>query len=99
MDYMQVVDVYELSRNTEEGRKLVVECGIISGALEKAECDRVELNIPRKLTNLRPHATLFVKGVTRIRRTAATHLLVFTISHESRSQKPYALPIQCVPYK
>lgn len=59
----------------------------------------MELNIPRKLTNLRAHATLFVKGGTCLRRTAATHLLVFMISPESRSQKPYALPIQCVPYK
>jgi hypothetical protein len=89
----------ELSRSTEAGRRLLVECGTVRGVLEKAECDRVEYNIPRKLTDLRARATQFVKGVTRLRRVAATHLLVFMISHESRNQKPYALPIQCVPYK
>lgn len=89
----------ELSRHIDEGRKLVVLCETIKGYLESAECDTVSQNIPRKLTEIRARATQFVKGVTRLRRVAATHLLVFMISHESRNQKPYALPIQCLPYK
>ena len=89
----------ELSRNSKEGRQLLVQCATIKGCLGEAECDRVEINIPRQLTDLRVRATQFAKEVTRLRRTAATHLLVFMISHESRNQKPYALPIQCVPYK
>ena len=89
----------ELSRSTEAGRRLLVECGTVRGVLEKAECDRVEYNIPRKLTDLHARATQFEKGVTCLRRVTATHLLVFMISHESRNQKPYTLPIQCVPYK
>lgn len=31
--------------------------------------------------------------------TPATHILVFMISNEERSKKPYALPVQCIPYK
>ena len=89
----------ELSRHIDEGRLLVVQCGTIKGYLESAECDTVGQNVPRQLTNLRARATQFVKGVTRLRRVAATHLLVFMISHESRNKKPYALPVQCLPYK
>ena len=29
----------------------------------------------------------------------ASHILVFMISTEDRTKKPYALPVQCVPYK
>ena len=86
----------ELSRHIDEGRQLVVQCETIKGYLERAECDIVGRNIPRQLTDLRARATQFVKGVTRLRRVAATHLLVFMISHESRNQKPY---VQCLPYK
>ena len=86
----------ELSRHIDEGRQLVVQCETIKGYLERAECDIVGRNIPRQLTDLRARATQFVKGVTRLRRVAATHLLVFMISHESRNQKLY---VQYLPYK
>ena len=33
-----------------------------------------------------------------MRRIPATHLLVFMISPESRDKKPYAIPVQCIPY-
>ena len=41
----------------------------------------------------------FIKGVTCHQRTAATHILVFMISNEERRKKPYAIPVQCIPYK
>lgn len=50
-------------------------------------------NIPRRLSDMQTHVTSFVNGVTRFKRTVATHLLVFMISHESRDRKPYALPV------
>jgi len=37
-------------------------------------------------------------GLSRQKRTAATHLFVVMISPEGRQRKLYALPIQCVPY-
>ena len=37
--------------------------------------------------------------MTRHQQTAASHILVFMISTEDRRRKPYALPVQCVPYK
>ena len=56
-------------------------------------------NIPRILQTIRQKAITFVKDVARHQRTAATHVLVFMISSEERNKKPYALPIQCLPYK
>ncbi len=40
----------------------------------------------------------FLTGLYKHKRTAATHILVILISTESRSKKPYALPIQCISY-
>ena len=33
------------------------------------------------------------------RQPAATHVLVFLVSEERRNKKPYALPVQYIPYK
>jgi len=38
----------------------------------------------------------FITGLTRHQRITATHVLDFMISNE---EQPYALPIQCIPYK
>ena len=56
-------------------------------------------NILSHLRSLRLKLTSFIKGVTRHQRTPATHVLVFMISTEDRRTKPYALPVQCIPYK
>ncbi len=32
------------------------------------------------------------------KRTAATHVLDIMISPDDRKRKPYALPVQCIPY-
>jgi len=45
------------------------------------------------------YPTNFIKGVTRHWPTAATHVLVFMISNETKRRKPYLLPVQCIPYK
>ena len=59
----------------------------------------LEENIPSQLSNVRQKLVSYIKGVTRHQRTQATHILVFMISSEERRKKPYALPMQCVPYK
>lgn len=90
----------EMSRLNEDGRKLLVQCKVImeQHATLSLTGDIVGINIPRQLADLRSRCTQFVKGVTRSKRTAATHLMVFMISHERRDRKPYALPVQCIPY-
>ena len=37
-------------------------------------------------------------GLYRHRRTAATHVLAVLISPEGRDRKPYAIPVQLIPY-
>ena len=90
--------VDELSRLTELGRDVRVRSKTILDRLMNAECNLVQENIPKQLADLRSDAVCFIEGVTRSKRVAAIHLLVFMISPEDRQQKPYALPIQCLPY-
>ena len=49
--------------------------------------------------SVREKLTMFVKRVSRYRRTPASHLLVVMISTEDRRRKPYALPVQCIAYR
>ena len=67
--------------------------------LQDEHCNRKLENIPRQLAALKQRVITFVRGATREKRTAATHVLVLMISPEGRSHKPYALPVQCIPYK
>ena len=89
----------ELADLNEEGRQLNI---IISSLIEKLhsdQCDVVQDNIPRQVSTVRERIYSFIRRLTRHKRTAATHILVFMISPEDRRRKPYAIPVQCIPYK
>lgn len=90
--------VKELNDLAENGRQVYTEIKALASRMQVREGSREE-NIPRILQTIRQKAISFVKGVVRHQRTAATHVLVFMISNEERNKKPYALPIQCLPYK
>lgn len=90
--------VEELNKLNEDGRKLLTEVRVVHDIVGKDQSHFVKKNIPRRLTDLREKLKAFVKDVTRHHRTAATHVFVIMISPEDRSSKPYALPVQCVPY-
>ena len=90
--------VKELNDLGESGRQVYAEVKALTSRLQVGVGSREE-NIPRSLQTIRQKATSFVKGLVRHQRTAATHVLVFMISNEERNKKPYALPIQCLPYK
>lgn len=91
-------NVDDLSRLAEEGRKLIVELRVVKTRAEGPEDEYLSSNVPRHLCVLRERLTLMLKGVYRFYRTAATHVLVIMISPEERTRKPYALPVQCIPY-
>ena len=57
------------------------------------------VNVPRRLSELRKQLEEYIKGVTTKRHEAASHLLVFMVSDEQRSSKPYAIPIRALPYR
>lgn len=41
----------------------------------------------------------YLCGLFKKRRIAATHVMVIMIADETRSKKPYAIPVQYIPYK
>ena len=61
--------------------------------------DLMDLNIARRLSNIRDTVTGIIRDLSRHQRAVATHIFVFMISSEQREAKPYALPVQCIPYK
>jgi len=89
--------VKELSELNEIGRELYRKISLLANKVR--EDVQTQENIPSQLTTVRTKLLAFIKGVTRHQRTPATHVLVFMISSEDRRKKPYALPIQCIPYK
>lgn len=90
-------DVEELKALNEEGRKLRVE---ISSLVDICTPRNFQpMNVPRKLTSIRQRLCELIKRVTKFKRNAATHVFVFMISSELRDRKPFAIPIQCIPYK
>lgn len=55
-------------------------------------------NIPRKMTEIRSTMCKVIKRISHFRRTPATHVFILMISCDLRDKKPYALPVQCLPY-
>ena len=88
----------ELKKLNDDGRKLLAEVRVLQDIIGDHTTDFVLENVPRRLTNFRRSVTSFVKEATRHHRVAATHVFVIMISPEDRSQKPYAFPVQCLPY-
>ena len=86
--------VKELTELNENGRQLHRDTTSFKTKLE----EHAEDNIPSQLCSFRHKLVCFIKGVTRHHRTPATHILVFMISTEDRRRKPYALPVQWIPY-
>ena len=88
----------DLSCLADEGRKLIVELHVVKIRAEGPVDEYLSSNVPRHLCVLRERLTLMLKGVYRFYCTAATHVLVIMTSPEERTRKPYALPVQCIPY-
>ena len=89
--------VDELQRLIQSGTKATVELQVLSEIIEEDQ-DMIRANVVRKMSEVKSILTSIVKGVYLYRRVVATHVLVIMISTESRSSKPYALPVQCIPY-
>lgn len=91
--------IKELGELNVMGRKLLGDFTLLVAKVKNNNSVWTVENIPNQLQVIRRTLTAFIKGVTRQQRTAATHILVFMISEETRRRKPYALPVQCLPYK
>jgi len=89
-------DIEELKNISSEYRKIHHELTYCLNACNNALFQ--EQNIPRKLANIRSSLCDLIKRVAHFRRTPATHVFVLMVSSDARDRKPYALPVQCLPY-
>ena len=98
-------DMFELSWETQELSDLVNELTsiqpTISVMIEKLKGSQFNWqndNVPRHLGSIRDTLVRIISSLSHFKRTAATHMFVVMISSELRNRKPYALPVQCLPY-
>ena len=95
--------MFSISWDIEELKAISSECRKIHHKLQcclDACCSSTleDQNIPRKLLEIRPTLCTLIKRIAHFRRTPATHVFIMMISSETRDKKPYALPVQCIPY-
>ena len=91
--------VKELQDLLLEVRNLTTELSVIRWKCQNESCDLVKENVASALTSLSKRLEEAVKKLSKHQRTAASHIFVILISRESRSRKPYALPVQCLPIR
>ena len=91
-------NVDDLSRLNDDTWKMRIESQQIHDLAEGPEGRFLVLNAPQRLSQLRKKMLVFLQGLYWFHRQGATHILVLMISPEQRDSKPYALPVQCVPY-
>ena len=83
----------------QECHRLRPELSVIVDIPNNPNTNRQSLNLPLQLSKLREKLCLSAKAVSTYRQQAATHVFVFMTSAERWNQKPYALPVRCVPNK
>ena len=88
----------ELNALLKDNQRLIVEVQTLRDVLSDDTTDLVGINVALKVANIRGQLTDFTRRISRQKRTVATHIFVMMISCEQRSVKPYAIPIQCIPY-
>ena len=88
--------VQELEQLIGSFQQLTVETSCLIDKLQSTGYNPVQDNFQRQLNSTKERLTDAVKHLSKHQRTAATHVLVFMISPESRLRQPYALPVQCV---
>lgn len=96
--------IAETEWDVEEYKYLLVECQWALAAISDLNTLLVGTGTnPRtlyfKFQDFRARVEAVIRGVVRKQRQAASHAMVFMISPEDRARKPYALPVQLLPYR
>ncbi len=81
----------EAAWDAHEYQELLQQAQHLLGDLEETTGD----TLPRPL---RDEMWRYLKNLYKKKRTAASHVLVIMVAEEQRTKKPYALPVQYVPY-
>ncbi len=76
-----------------------VNVSVVLDRLNEEETDVIQDNIASLLFSIEKGLSLMVQSLSKHKRKAASHICVVMISPEDRRTKPYALPVQCFPYK
>lgn len=79
----------------DDGRRIYQEITLI---VDSIDVTSGHSNLPLQVSMFREKYKKFMQNLSRHKRTAATHVFVIMISPEERASKPYAIPIQCIPY-
>ncbi|XP_021363619.1 uncharacterized protein LOC110456903 isoform X1 [Mizuhopecten yessoensis] len=78
----------------------VVECNtLLQQCLEFMSKLKSDSDSRANIKSISQEYPIYLKNLFKKKRTAVTHILVIAISDEQRNIKPYALPIQYLPYK
>lgn len=91
--------IEELQKLIEDHQNVTVNINALVGLLEDNESVPPGINQSQSLANIREQLTTFVRSLYRHKRRPASNVYVMMISSEQRHVKPYALPIQLIPYK
>ena len=89
--------VHELEDLIKKIRGIVADMSSLIQSIQDPKFDFQKQNVARKLTDIRNLLLNAMKKLSKYQRKAATHIFVFIISSETRQNKPYALPVQCLP--
>ena len=86
--------VEELQQLIKDHQQISVSISTLLNIVEDDQSSAAQM-----LPNIRQQLTAFICSIYRHKRTPATNAYVMMISSEQRRVKPYALPIQLLPYK
>ncbi len=81
----------------EEHQNVTVNA--LVGFLDDNESVPPGINLSQSLANIQEHFTTFIRSLYRHKQHPASNVYMMMISSEQRRVKPYALPIQLIPYK
>lgn len=97
--------LFDAGWKVEELKRLIDKCqeliATISGVIQVVDnpmTDMIQANVAGRLGSVRETLSSFTRDLSRHQRSPASHIFVFMISNEQRNAKPYALPVQCLPY-
>ena len=91
-------DIEQLRKLNANARKLVSDVTAALDLVVGPRGTQQSCNLPQKLSSIRSRLCDFTKGLFHFKRVPASHIFCVMISSELRKCKPYAIPVQCLPY-
>ena len=92
-------EIDDLQCLNNDSRRLVVEMSALVDIVRNTSSDLQQINYSQRLSTVRSQLNSFIKSLSKHTRNPASHIFVIMISPEKRDMKPYAIPVQCIPYR